>query len=200
MVRTPVLVLLLASTFVTADPIPLYPARMTHEETAVRKTYANLTHLCLSPDNPPPVFKIENVRTGTIASIATQKWATLFTFPDDGVVLAGHWKQTDFNGQSHGAMSVQWGTDDSYTPERLAQMKSITISKAVNIASKELTTPATYTRYATFQVIVAYQGREVGPYRATFFFGKDANGNEVIAPQDAIVSGQLLWYAVRDVH
>jgi hypothetical protein len=155
-----------------------------------------------------PVFEITHVKTGTIASIASQNWTTRASFPDKDTpaVLAGGSGNQGYTNQDEGIpgtmwrfMQVHWDLDNSYTPDRIAQMEAITVGEAVKMSSKgkyAWTVPATYTRYATFEVTLTFQGRTVGPYTSTFFFGKDAKGNEVVAPQDAIVSGQLLWDAL----
>ncbi len=178
---------------------PLAPTTQTHEEQVVRKTYAALAVLCTPP--PSPVFEISQVKAGPIKDIERQRWDTRFTIPDDGVVLAGKWKQYDTgDGKPRLEMQVHWGVDHSYTSEEVNHLRSTTIRKVIATTSKDWTVPATYTRYATFQVTLKYQDREVGPYTASFFFGKDANGNEVVAPLDIVVSGQLLWYAIKEVH
>jgi len=199
----------------------------THEAEVVRATYATLSFLCgLEPlasaamehdqdsinektverqmTEAAPVFEITHMQTGTIASIASHNWGSMVSVPDKnlpavlvGSVMQQYYSDPDTPQAQWRVMRVHWDIDNSYPPERMAAIQSVTVGQAVAKSSNDWTTPAKYSRYATFQVTATYQGRTVGPYTASFFFGKDAQGNEVVVPQDAIVSGQLLWEAVR---
>ena len=206
------------------------PKPPSHEEEVVRSTYAALSFLCsLEPisnaaieqnevsqakidrqvSDSTPVFTITHVQTGTIASIASQNWATRFSVPDKDtpVVLAGNtinqdWSDPDTPAAHWRFMRVHWDVDNSYTPERTAAMQAVTVGEAVEMNSTAaegtwIGRAATYTRYANFDVTIKFQNRTIGPYTASFFFGKDAAGKEVVAPQDALVSGQLLWDALH---
>lgn len=158
-----------------------------------------------------PIFEITHMVVGNISSIQSQNWTSRFSFPDKALpaVLSGSRAQQDYSDpetpQAHWTtMSVHWDVDNSYTPERIAAMQAVTVGKAVEINSTAaegtwLGKAATYTRYATFEVTATFQGRTVGPYTATFFFGKDSSGKEVVAPIDAIVGGssQLLFNALE---
>lgn len=197
-----------------------------HEEEVVRSAYAALSFLCsLDPvyqaastgkdatqlqidravSDAVPSFIIANVRTGTVASIASENWSTRFSPPrnDDPVVLAGgageqYYTDPDIPGAHWRFMKVHWSTDNSYTPGRLAEIQARTVGEAITSAAESQAWIAgKYSRYATFDVAVTFQGKTVGPYTATFLFGRDANGGEVVAPIDAVVAGQLLWEALR---
>lgn len=152
-----------------------------------------------------PVFEISHFQTGLITSIESQSWATRFSVPDQNLpaVLTGHSGYQDYSGPGvpnfeWRMMSVRWDVDNSYTPERIASIQHATVGEVVKEGSTgkyAWTTPAVYSRYATFEVTATFQSKTVGPYTSTFFFGKDAKGNEVVVPQDAI-TGQLLWDAL----
>lgn len=201
------------------------PKPSSHEEEVVRSTYAALSFECslepiskaaMDPNevsqakidqqvaDATPIFTITNVKAGAIASISSQNWATRFSVPDKDppVVLVGNtinqdWSDPDTPRAHWRFMRVHWDVDNSYTPERLAMVQSYTVGQAVKGGGKDWTVPATYTRYATFDVTITFQNRTIGPYTASFFFGKNAAGKEVVAPQDAFVSGQLLWDALH---
>ena len=197
----------------------------THEEEVVRSTYATLSFLCgLEPVSnvaigakeatlpllekevsaATPVFEITNFQTGSIASIASQSWATRFSPPEDSsAVLLGdniqrYYGDADIQPSVEWLMvDVHWGINDTYTPKRLAAIQALTVGDVVKLNASGgegtwIEKPATYTQYATFEVTLKFQGRTVGPYTASFFFGEDANKNEIVIPQDAI-TGQILW-------
>jgi hypothetical protein len=155
-------------------------------------------------DSATPVFEITNIQVGDISAIASQSWSTRFSIPapGDNNVLKGSAEDRDYSdlttpqARLH-MVSVHWGTDKTYTPERIAAVQHITVGQAVAENSKAHNggwrdEAATYTKYATFDVTVTFQGRAIGPYTASFFFGKDASGKEVVSPADA-VTGSLLF-------
>lgn len=193
--------------------ISTYAQSTSHEATVVQDTYANVAYLAgvkpvhdadWKPDPNPLTIDVSHIETGRIADIAKRNWGTMFSLPDTAapVVLVGHKVYRDYSDATTSnthqqLMNIHWDVDNSYTPQRVNDISSLSVGKAVAMASKEWTVPATYTRYAIFQVTIMFQGRTLGPYTASFFFGRDKNGKEVVAPQDAIVSGQLLWDAVK---
>ena len=150
--------------------------------------------------NATPVFEITHVRSGTIASIASQQWSTRFSVPVDGQVLEGATGSDGYTDETMKAqwkdVHVQWTIDPSYTPERIAEINSMTVGQVI-ARSAEWAAPGTYTSYATFDVTLSFQGKTVGPYTASFFFGRDQQGREIVAPEDAIGAGQVLWDVLR---
>jgi hypothetical protein len=157
-----------------------------------------------------PVYELSDFHVGTIASVANVRWNDLISVPALGPILDGssasdgyHWtgsgpQDPDWNAEWH-EMTVHWGTDTRYTPERIAMDQKFTVGEAAKLGSRELTVPATYSRYAAFTVRVQFQGKSLGPYHALFLFGRGEQGQEVVAPQDAIgASEQLLWYALEE--
>ena len=199
----------------------------THEEEVVRATYGALTFACsLQPvmqaaihelggnstnaralnkdvDDATPIFEISHFKTGTLASIASQQWNTLMSVPTEGQVLEGHTQTDGYTDETSKAQwkeaIVKWGIDPSYTPEVMAEINRPTVSEALKL-SDAWQGPATYTRYATFEVTLTFQGKTVGPYTATFFFGKNSAGREVVSPQDRIGAGQMLWEIRRPIY
>lgn len=205
---------------------PLLGQSSTHEEEVVRNTYGALSFLCgLEPiseaardhKNPSPtgidrevaeatpVFDISHFQTGTVASISSQRWSTRFSTPDKDLptVLVGNAMQAGYTTEtstfSWRLMQIRWDVDNSYTPELTAQIEKWTVGQAIKLGSRNWSATGTYTRYATFEITATFQGKTVGPYTASFFFGKDDKGKEVVAPVDTIVSGQLLWEALLPI-
>ena len=208
---------------IAVSATPLLGQPVSHEEEVVRSTYGALSLLCslasvtdngaargvIKPEVVPqtiPTFEISQVQVGSIASIANQLWNTRFTAPELGKkVLVGHDKQISFGGSDgkHAewrVVNIHWEADPSWDAERIDMMKhlSLTVGEQVKLASANWTGhPTTYTRYATFKVLILFQGKTMGPYTASFLFGKDdATGKNVVTPQDAIVSQQLMWEAL----
>lgn len=203
---------------------PLISQSPSREEQIVRSTYGALSLLCsLEPvtaslgqaatdqqiSEATPTFEISNVKVGDLASITGRPWNTRYSVPDAGEkVLVGHDELDSFSGpKSTGGsdanwrvVRVHWEVDPSWSAKRIDAIKAstMTVGDVLKVASWNWTGyPSTYTRYATFSVLITYQGITLGPYTASFFFGKDnATGKKVVVPQDAFVSGQLLWEAL----
>jgi hypothetical protein len=57
---------------------------------------------------------------------------------------------------------------------------------------------ALWLRYASYSVTVSFQGRTRGPYKALFMFGHDADGNEVVEPEDATIDATGLASAMHE--
>jgi hypothetical protein len=193
----------------------------THEEEVVRSTYGAVSFVCslrpiaqvaiheLQGDNmnareinkemaeATPVFEITHMKTGTIASIASQRWNTRFSLPVGGEkILEGHLGIRYYTNETTKTewkeATVEWASDPSFTPDRIADINKITVGQSM-ASSDSWAIPGTYDRYATFEVTLTYQGETAGPYTASFFFGHDKQGREVVAPQDAFGAGQMLW-------
>jgi hypothetical protein len=192
----------------------------THEEDVVRSTYGAVSFACslrpvaqaaiheLEGNNvnaretskeladDVPVFEITHFKTGTIASITSQQWNTRFSLPSGEKILEGHLGSRSYTNETTKAQwkeaTVEWASDPTFTPDRIAEINKATVGQAIAL-SGSWAGPATYDRYATFEVTLTYQGETVGPYTASFFFGQDKQGREVVAPQDAFGAGQMLW-------
>jgi hypothetical protein len=50
----------------------------------------------------------------------------------------------------------------------------------------------TLERYAAYTVVVSFQGKNRGPYRALFAFGHDAKGRDIVMPEDGTVDSTAL--------
>jgi hypothetical protein len=193
----------------------------THEEEVVRSTYGAVSFVCslrpvaqaatheLQGDkisaretnkeiaDATPIFEISHMKTGKIASIASEQWNTRFSLPVGGKkILEGHlggrYYTTETTKTQWKEATVEWASDSSFTPDRIADINKITVGQAMAL-SDSWAVPATYDRYATFDVTLTYRGETAGPYTASFFFGQDKQGREVVAPQDAFGAGQMLW-------
>ena len=146
-----------------------------------------------------PIFNLSSFRTGTIASIASHPWSDFVTAPQQGgQVLEGFSNNRYYT--SEGASSswseseVRWAPSHTVAAEAEAHILAMTVAEVIAQASPQWSSATvTYTRYVAFTVDATYQGKSTGPHKAIFLFGTDTKGNEVIAQNDLISGGQVLW-------
>lgn len=195
-----------------------------HMEATVRHTYGALALMCslglvmdparFWPENitqyrvvgdkipEPPTFEITNLTSGTILSVANRKYKE-FTDLSSGPKLVIN--SASFDDDEGGVVStwqyaqLHWETRN--LPEGINDNNSVlgwTMQAIVDYGSKQFTVPATYTHYVAFIVNAKFDGKETGPHKAVFFFGHDAKGNEVVAPEDELSGDQGLWFVLQN--
>ena len=150
-----------------------------------------------------PIFNLSSFRTGTIASIASRPWSDFVTPPQQGgQVLEGFSNNRYY--ASEGASSswseseVRWAPSHTVAAEAEAHILAMTVAEVIAHASPQWSSATvTYTRYVAFTVDATYQGKSTGPHKAIFLFGTDTKGNEVIAQNDLISGGQVLWDSLK---
>jgi hypothetical protein len=156
-----------------------------------------------------PVFSLTDFRTGAIADIANDPWSQFITWPapksdvlDVQLVSMSYnysgnltaW--TGAKAERRPSTAIPPGNPDYYN--------QITVADAIRMKLPEWIAPQpappglTFTRYAAYTVDVALQGKSSGQHRAIFFFGRDANAKEVVAPND-MISGPGILYNIRDI-
>lgn len=146
-------------------------------------------------------FNISNVKVGALSDVANQPWGTFLTTPDktthimqiaaamDTFSSPSLPKQIAWTGAKASWLASEADTGDSPSADQgAAQMAAMPVSKVLQMAGKTLAQgqDVTWERYATFEVTATLKGDTVGPYRATFLFGIDSKGQEVVAPEDLI--------------
>lgn len=199
---------------------------MSHEEEVVRNAYAKVSFICGLPpltkaasdqlrngtidqaaleakiSEATPVFDLNDFQTGTVASIANERWGQFVSPPLGGQVLESSSSRKNFSDSGvHGdwfESEVHWRDAQPLPSEAGAKMLAITVAEAIALGSPQWSDlPVTYTRYAAFTVSSTYKGKSSGPHRAIFFFGKDPHGNEVVAENDLISGPQALWDSLK---
>jgi hypothetical protein len=201
-------------------------AQMTHEETVVRTAYAKFAYASqqyamvqLATESMGTVVGLPPKKTGTtndqrmaaaqvsfalsdfvignVQDIINLK-AVDFISPASGEMLAAAQGDSQFaeGGTMFEARSIQpqWRPVSPPSPEvlevRLADLYQI---------QWHLERPASlWQRYASYSVTVTFQGKSHGPYKALFIFGHDANGNEVIHPEDGTTDARGLAFAMHE--
>ncbi len=193
-------------------------AQMTHEETMVRTAYAKFAYAVQQgalgrlaveaanfvPNREPSLtsdqrlaaaqvdFVLSDFAIGDVRDIVNRKAVDLITSAD-GEML-------DTSGES-GATYTDEGLVTRYESFELhwkpahilpAEARNLTIAELYELQWQEQWPQAQWRRYASYSVKVSYQGKTRGPYKALFLFGRDAQGNEIIAPEDGTTNAASL--------
>jgi len=157
-----------------------------------------------------PVFTLTDFRTGAIADIANEHWSQFVTWPErKSAVLDVTQVSMSYNYSGNvtawvGA-KVEWRPNtSSIPPGNPDYYNRLTVADAMRMKLPAWIDPwptppgLTFTHYAAYTVDVTFQGKSSGPHRAIFFFGHDADGKEVVAPND-MISGPGILYNIRDI-
>jgi hypothetical protein len=94
------------------------------------------------------------------------------------------------------AARITW-TSGAQTTDTLENMSVGDITKLAQPSLPPLN--QRFSRYAAYSVTASYQGNVIGPYKAIFFFGKDAKGNDTFQPNDNMLSPGTLSMAMGNV-
>jgi hypothetical protein len=154
-----------------------------------------------------PVFDLSDFRVGSISDIASDHWGGFVTDPHikgdphlsgslDGVSYTDNGNQTDWR-----AAKVSWEpTQVASNQEAYRVLGGLPVSEMIKLGSPQWGRDnVTYTRYAAFTVNLTLQGKSSGPYKAIFFFGTDAEGNEYVALNDLVSEGPLGYMVNRRI-
>lgn len=215
----------LAVTCIMLASLSAAVAQMTHEETMVRTAYAKFAYLSeqrvvgdlaiesgnaripvakdgigLTPDQRLAAaqisFTLSDFAVGNVRDILDRKALDLIS-PAVGEMLTTNGEQ-GFS-YSEGTLDapwicleVQWSPAHPLAPEA----QDIKLGDLYQLEWHQQRPATLWQRYASYSVTVTYRGKSRGPYRALFIFGHDAEGNEVIEPEDATNNGLVL--ALRD--
>lgn len=156
-----------------------------------------------------PVFTLTDFRTGAIADIANEHWSQFITWParkSDVLDVSQVSMSYNYSGKvtAWTGAKAEWRPSTAIPPENPDYYNQLTVADAMRMKLPEWIEPEptppglTFTRYAAYTVDVTFQGKSSGPHRAIFFFGSDANGKEVVAPND-MISGPGILYNIRDI-
>lgn len=145
-------------------------------------------------------FQISDVKVGNVSEIASVPWGDLVSPPGSfGHVLSirhGNQTYSDNAASSEHWMygAAEWQTPPSLPAVSVAAMLAMPCKTVIALGAGLWITPdIVYERYAAFTVTATFQGETVGPYKAIFFFGSDAEGREAVSPQDQISDAQALY-------
>lgn len=155
-----------------------------------------------------PVFSLTDFRTGAIADIANEHWSQFITWPipksDVLDVVQVSMSYNYFgNVTAWTGAKAEWKPSNAIPPGNPGYYNQLTVADAMRMKLPQGIEPQpappglTFTRYAAFTVNVTFQSKSSGTHRAIFFFGRDANGREAVAPND-IISGPGILYNIRD--
>jgi hypothetical protein len=197
-------------------------AQMTHEETMVRTAYAKFAYavqqgaigrLAIEADNrgvtdrEPPLtsgqrlasaqvdFTLSDFVVGDVRDITNRKAIDLIS-PADGEMLEPTSRNVSYSdrGLATGWQSFELEWQPAHPLPAITQ--TLTISELYELQWHEQWPQAMLQRYASYSVKAIYQGKTRGPYKALFLFGRDAQGNEVILPQDGTTNAAFLGIAL----
>jgi hypothetical protein len=149
-----------------------------------------------------PVFSLSAFSTGPISDIASEPLSQFVTLPTThDQVLDVKLQPTSYN---YFGNKTEWVATKIFWENSSATGypfdQGLTVSAALQ---KKLTLwtdqpGTTFDRYAAYTIDATLQSQSTGPHRAIFFFGHDANGKQVVAPNDPI-SGPGILFNVLDV-
>jgi len=207
---------------------PLTPASDTspqHIEDTIQSAYGALSFVCslrsvtnlaehqhtpkpsyASPDlaeaSTVPYFVISDMKIGTIESIADRKLKEFITVPSGQTlrVRMTHRYHAENNASSAWReCQADWATFTApFEAHDDNSVLGMSMRELASVGSGMLTTRATYTHYAAFQVTTTLDGKTIGPNKALFLFGYDKQGKEVVAPQDLSDGDQGLWTVLNE--
>lgn len=199
-------------------------AGMTHEEAMVRTAYAKFAYACEqevigqlaleasgSPAAAPAgasgpssgqrlaaaevTFRLADFAVGNLNDIASRKAADLISPPIGEMLTATTPVHTyvDYGGgRSWYSVQPRWQPASAPSVEVL----DATVSELHGMEWRGQAPTTLWQRFASYSVIVTFQGKSRGPYKALFVFGHDANGNEMIMPEDATTDSVALATAL----
>jgi hypothetical protein len=193
-------------------------AQMTHEEAIVRTAYAKFAYAEQqgvvgelggeAMGRPVPenyvgmmseqriadaqiTFTLSNFVIGDLHSILNRKDSELVT-PANTEML---WANAQTNGFEDNGVGTHWNALDAMWRPANTPGISVTIGDLYTIWQKQ-NPQTTWQNYASYSVVVSFQGKTRGPYKAMFIFGHDDQGKEVIEPKDDITSITGLAFAL----
>lgn len=150
-------------------------------------------------------YKLDDFRTGDISEIADTKWGDMVSFPSaaDHTVITPlrlqSWKDNDLSIVSWTTAEASLGKPVEISEAVRNVVQAMTVRSILALGGRLMTDPdVIYSRYTSYKVTVQFQGRTIGPYKALFFFGKNAEGYEYASPQDLYADGSSLYRATRE--
>lgn len=193
---------------------------MTHEETVVRTAYAKFSYASqqfvatqLATESMGVAknttgltdeqrllaaqvhFALSNFTTGNVQNILNRKAVDFITPNQEMLVAQMRGYQYDEGGTMFVAKSIEPQWQPMSQPPEVSELKIADLYQAQWQAKQPTTAWQTYVSYS---VVVSFQGKTYGPYKAMFIFGHDAKGNETIYPEDAVTDATGLALALRE--
>ncbi len=189
--------------------------QMTHEETVVRTAYARLafaveqgtmSELAMEtlgipvkgrlPDEQRIAaaqlsFTLSDFKVGNESEILSRKAEDLITpaYEETIQVTGGHYSYIEDGKESQWYKpDARWQPTGTIPPE----VAEATLADLYQLQWHQKRPDGVWERYVSYSVVVTYQGKSRGPYRALFIFGHDASGNELAEPEDGTVDARAL--------
>ncbi|HEY6337866.1 MAG TPA: hypothetical protein VIW68_05185 [Candidatus Sulfotelmatobacter sp.] len=199
-------------------------AQMTHEETVVRTAYAKLSYaigqgavsqlamealgapvakefIGASSDQrvaaPRLGFILGDFTIGDARDILDRKAVDLIS-PAVGEtlqVMGGRYSYVEAGRESQWYRpEARWQPAPVLPPE----VAETTLEGLYQLQWHQKRPDSVWQRYASYSVTVSFHGKSHGPYRALFMFGRDAQGNEVVEPEDGTTDATGLASALHE--
>jgi hypothetical protein len=201
-----------------------YADNMSHEEAVVRTAYAKfayaseqyaMTQIATeSLDNVVGIkpssltsneriaasqvnFTLSDFVVGNVTDIIHRK-ATAFITPASGEILMAN--QREYQVAEGGTMFAAHSIEPNWQQAFPVPQEALGLSlEDVYQSEWHLLWPnSRWQRYISYSVVVDYQGKSIGPYKALFVFGHDDSGAEVIEPQDAMTDARALGFVIKE--
>ncbi len=183
---------------------------MTHEETMVRTAYAKFAYASeqgaimqlalegsgiagvakpsgLSSDqresDAEVVFKLSDFKVGSLTDIVNRKATDIISPPVSEMLAA---QTPEYAYLEAGYQTVlyylvpHWVPATPIAPDAI----SATLGELHQLEWSNAIPATAWDRYASYSVVVTFQGKSRGPYKALFVFGHDAKGGEMVMPED----------------
>lgn len=198
-------------------------AQMTHEETVVRSAYAKLgfaieqvavSQLAMEAVGVPTPkelasvskesrlansqinFDLADFEVGNAQDILTRQVVDFINPPQQEQLNIQLGRHSYHDGQEFQWFSpiARWRPATPVPPE----VASMNLRDFFQLQWKQQQPTSVWQTYASYSVTVTYQGKTVGPYRALFMFGHDANGGEIVEPEDGTTDAIGIAAAMRE--
>jgi hypothetical protein len=187
-------------------------AEMSHEETVVRTAYAKFAYAAqqqvigefgreaatklasrqyaqMTHEERFAAAKIDftlaDFVVGDARDILKRKVTDFITLGDTEIIAISE-RTSDFN--DNGLQTSLYGLVPRWTKAHPVPpiLESLTLDDSYALEWRQPRPDGLWQRYASYTVTVTFQGKTIGPYKALFFFGHNAKGDEAIEPRDSI--------------
>jgi hypothetical protein len=138
-------------------------------------------------------FTLSDFRTGPISDIASEKWVDVVTQPTPPrEILSIQVSTQTFTDRELPTVdwvtaTAKWTPGEVISPAAKEQLYPLSVKETLALDGKYFMPDVVYSTYAAYTVTVKFQNRS-SVYKAAYFFGKNAKGEEKALPEDMVTS------------
>jgi hypothetical protein len=138
-------------------------------------------------------FTLSDFRTGPISDIASEKWIDIVTQPTPPrdilsiQVSTQDFKDRELPTADWVTATAKWIPGEAIPSAAKEQLYGLSVKEMLALGGKDLMPDGIFLTYAAYTVTVKFQNRS-SVYKAAYFFGKNAKGEEKASPQDMLTT------------